>query len=102
MCEIKNVSPVETVEYAVVAKIDQEPAFSWWVSKTLKKCQAIVAKVKSRYWWMLHKFGVELPHSVEEAYKLEEKHGNDYWHKVIEKEMSCVCVAFEKWVNGTT
>ena len=46
MCEVKNVSPVETV----AAKIDQEPAFKWWVSKTLKKRQAIVAKVKSRYW----------------------------------------------------
>ena len=89
MCEVKNASP-------------QEPAFKWWVSKTLKKHQAIVAKVKSRYWWTSHKFGVELPHSVEEAYKLDEKNGNDYWRKVIEKEMSHVHVAFEKWVDGTT
>ena len=50
MCEVKNASPVETAEYAVTAKINQEPAFKWWASKTLKKQQAIVAKVKSRYW----------------------------------------------------
>ena len=37
MCEVKNASPVETAEYAVAAKINQEPAFKWWVSKTLKK-----------------------------------------------------------------
>ena len=67
MCEVKNASPVKTAEYAVAAKIDQEPAFKWWVSKTLKKHQAIVTKVKSRYWQTSHKFGVELPHSVEEA-----------------------------------
>ena len=102
MCEVKNASPVETVEYAVAAKINQEPAFKWWVSKTLKKCQAIVAKVKSRYWRTSHKFGVELPHSVEEAYKLDEKNGNDYWRKAMKKEMSCIHVAFEKWVDGTT
>ena len=102
MCEVKNASPGETAEYAVAAKINQEPALKLWVSKTLKKHQAIVAKVKSRYWWTPHKFGVELPHSVEEAYKLDEKNGNDYWCKVIEKEMSCIRVVFEKWVNGTT
>ena len=59
-------------------------------------------KVKSRYWQTSHKFGVELPHSVEEAYKLDKKNGNDYWHKAIEKEMSHIHVAFEKWVDGTT
>ena len=95
MCEAKNASPVETAEYAVAAKINQEPAFKWWVSRTLKKHQAIVAKVKSRYWQTSHKFGVKLPHSVEEAYKLDKKNGNDYWHKAIEKEMSHVHVAFE-------
>ena len=102
MRDIKNASPVETVEYAVAAKTDQEPAFKWWVSKTLKKRWAIVTKVKSRYWRTSHKFGVKLPHSVEEAYKLDEKIGDDYWHKAIEKEMSCIHVAFEKWVDGTT
>ena len=75
MCEVKTANPVETVEHAVAAKIDQEPAFKWWVSKTLKKRQAIVAKVQSRYWRTSHKFGVKLPHSVEEDYKLDEKNG---------------------------
>ena len=93
---------METVEYAVATKIDQEPAFKWWVSKTLKKHQAIVTKVKSRYWRTSHKFGVKLPHSVEEAYKLDKKNGNDNWCKAIEKEMSCIHVAFEKWVDGKT
>ena len=93
---------METAEYAVAAKIDQEPVFKWWVSKKLMKHQAIVTTVKSRDWRMSHKFGFELPHSVEEAYKQNEKNGNDYWHKAIEKEMSRVRVAFEKWVDGTT
>ena len=88
MCEVKNANPVETAEYTVASKIDNEPAFKWWVSKTLKIWQAIVAKVKSQYWRTMHKFGVKLPHSSEEAYKIDEQNGNDYWRKAIEKEMS--------------
>ena len=72
------------------------------MSKTLRKRQAIVAKVKSWYWRTTHKFGVELPHSVEEAYKLDEKNNNNYWRAAIEKEMSRVRVAFEKWTGGNT
>ena len=88
MCEVKNANHVETAEYAVASKIDHEPTFKWWVSKTLKKRQAIVAKVKSRYWRTMHKFSVQLPHSVEEANKFDKQNGNDYWWKAIEKEMS--------------
>ena len=51
---------------------------------------------------MTHKFGVELPHSVEEAYKLDEKNNNNYWRVAIEKEMSRVRIAFEKWTGGNT
>ena len=50
----------------------------------------------------MHKFGVELPYSVEEAYKLDEKNNNNYWRAAIEKEMSRVRVAFEKWTSGNT
>ena len=102
LCEVKNANPVEVAEYAVASKIDEEPAFKWWVSKMLRKRQAIVAKVKRRYWRTTHKFGVELPHSVEEAYKLDEKNNNNYWRVAIEKEMSRVRVAFEKWTGGNT
>ena len=87
MCEVKNVNPVETSDYAVASKIEDEPAFKWWVSTTLKKRQAIVAKVKSRYWRTTHKFRVQLPHSVEEAHKIDEQNRNAYWRQAIEKEM---------------
>ena len=50
----------------------------------------------------MHNFGVELPHSVEEAYKLDEKNNNNNWHMSIEKERSRVRVAFEKWTGGNT
>ena len=95
LCEVKNANPVETAKYAITARIDQEPAFKWWVPRTLKKRHAIVAKVKSRYWRTTHKFSIELPQSVEEAYKLDEKNKNDFWHRAIQKEMARVRIAFE-------
>ena len=99
---MKNTNLVEVAEYAVASKIDEKPSFKWWVSKTLRKRQAIVAKVKSRYWRTTHKFEIELPHSVEEAYKLDEKNNNNYWRTAIEKKMSRVWVAFKKWTGGNT
>ena len=35
--DLKESYPVQTAEYAVVAKIAMEPAFAWWVPHTLKK-----------------------------------------------------------------
>ena len=100
--EVKNANPVEVAEYTVVSKIDGEPAFKWWVSKTLRKRQGIVAKVKRRYWRTMHKFGVKWPHSVEESYKLDENNSNNYRHAAIQKEMSRVRIAFGKWTGGNT
>ena len=37
---------------------------------------------------------------MEEAYRINEENGNNFWHHAIEKEMSRVCVAFEKWQGG--
>jgi len=60
LSEVKNSSPVEAAEYAVAAKINDEPDFAWWVPFTLKKCNMIIAKVKRQYWRMTHKFGIGL------------------------------------------
>ena len=104
LSEAKNTSPIEKAEYAVASWIDHEPAFKWWVPGTLKKHKQIIAKVKSRYWHTTHKFGVELPHSIEEAYKFDAENRNDLWRHAIEQEMSCVSVhvTFDRWLGGST
>jgi len=102
MSEVKEANPIELAEYAVTAKISDEPAFAWWVSSVLKKRNAIIKKVKGKYWRTTHKFGIKLPHSVEEALKIDKENGNDFWTKAIEKEMARVRVAFKKWDGGTT
>ena len=79
--------------------IDHEPAFKWWVKKTLRRKQRIIGKVKSKYWKNTHKFGIEIPKSVSEAYRIDRETGTNHWNKAIEKEMRYIRIAFEK-ING--
>ena len=67
-CE--NAYPVQLAEYAHQKQILKEPAFIWWVSHALKR---IISKTKSKYWTRTHKFGVRIPHSVDEALELDIK-----------------------------
>ena len=99
--DLKASNPVELAEYAVANKLVNEPAFAWWSKDVLRRRNRIISKVKSRYWKTTHKFGFKLPHSVEEALRIDEETGTDYWRKAIEKEMSKVRIAFERWDEGT-
>ena len=52
--------------------------------------------MKSKYWKRTHKYGIRLPHSVEEALRIDEETGTDFWRMAIEKEMkNDVMPAFE-------
>ena len=62
---------MDIAEYVVGIRISEEAAFAWWVPYTLKKENHIIAKVKASFPKKSHKFGVEVPTSVEEAYKLD-------------------------------
>ena len=94
--DLKESFPIETAEYAVANKIEDEPAIKWRVSDTLRKRHRIIKKVKSaKYWKRTHKYGILLPHSVEEALRFDEESGTDFWRKAIEKEMKNVLPAFE-------
>jgi len=65
----------------------------------MKHKQRIIGKVKSKYWRSTHKFGIEIPKSVNEAYKIDRETGTAHWTRGIEKEMKNVQIAFEK-VDG--
>ena len=65
----------------------------------MKHKQRIIGKVKSKYWRSTHKFGIEIPKSVNEAYKIDRETGMAHWTRGIEKEMKNVQIAFEK-VDG--
>ena len=93
--DLKISNPVEVAEYALANKVDGLPCFNWWVRKVLKKRDRIIKKVKSRYWKRTHKYGVELPHSVQEALAIDAKTNTTFWRDAILKEMKNVGMAFE-------
>ena len=88
---------MRTAEYAIAAKIAMEPAFAWWVPYTLKKRNRIISKVKSKYWLRTHKFGIQIPKSVEEAKCLDQENGDSQWWEAICNEMRNVRPVFEVW-----
>jgi hypothetical protein len=92
--DLKESNPVELAEYAVALDLQSEPAFKWWVPYTLRKREAIIAKVNSRFKKKNVKFGIEVPNTFEEALALDRRNGNDYWEKAIKKEMDAVEIAF--------
>jgi hypothetical protein len=93
--DLKNSNPIEVAEYAVANQLEKEPAFSWWVHEVLRQRRRMVSKVKSKYWRTTHKFGIRLPHSAEEALRLDKESGTDFWARAMEKELRKVKVAWE-------
>jgi hypothetical protein len=101
LVEIKDSNPVELAEYAVVNKIDQEPAFRWWAADVLRKQNRIITKIKKRYRRITHKFGIRVPKTVEEAIQIDRETNTTFWTDAIKKEMEKVGVAFEFIENWT-
>ena len=82
LSNLKESQPIETAEYAVAQDIDHEAAFNCWVPYVLKKRERIISLVKQgqvRYYKCTHKFGIELPTSVNDAYALNKKNSNRFW-----------------------
>ena len=76
LATLKESNPVDVAVYAKARRIDDEPAFSWWVPYTLRKADIIVAAVKARTRRTTHKYGLEIPRSVSHAYELDRENNN--------------------------
>ncbi len=98
LSDLKESHPIETAEFAVTTGINHEPAFNWWVPHVFKKRDRIISMVKqcsARYLKQMHKFGIKVPKTVQEAYDLDRKNGNTFWTDAIAKEMQEVRKAFD-------
>ena len=98
--KLKESNPIEIAEYAISQGLDDEPAFAWWVPYTLRKRDRIVASVNSRVTRVTHKYGCEIPSSIQHAYSIDRKHGNSLWTDAINKEMNNLKVAFDILPEG--
>ncbi len=68
----------------------------------LKKRERILKKVKTKYWSVTHKYGLELPKSVAQALAIDRRMGTNFWKLAIEKEIRNVFPAFEFLENDET
>ena len=91
--DLKESNLVDIAEYVVGNRISEESAFAWWVPYTLKKRDHIITKVKARFLKKSQTFGVEVPTSVEEAYRLDQKNNNTLWCDAIKKEVTNIAVS---------
>jgi hypothetical protein len=61
----------------------------------LKKRERILKTVKTKYWSVTHKYGLELPKNVAQALAIDRRTRTDFWKLAIEKEIRNVFLAFE-------
>jgi hypothetical protein len=93
--DMKESHPVETAEFAKARSIADKPAFAWWVPDTLRKRDIILSKIKTRIRRTTHKYGIEVPSSLEHSIQLDRENGNSLWKDGLALEMTNVGVAFE-------
>ena len=63
-------------------EIDHEPALKLSVDMVLKNMiciKSLANNLKTRHLNMTHKFGIEVPKSIAEAYALDKKNGDTLW-----------------------
>jgi len=92
---LKETNPVQVAKYTQANKIDAEPAFDWWVPIVLKWKSQIIAGVISQHQRAGYKFGIQLPTSMADAWKIDLENGNTLWINVLQKELGAVMIAFE-------
>ena len=101
--ELKLAYPLELSEYAKTNDLIDEPVFAWWAYDALRTHTRIISKTKAKYWRTTQNYGIELPHSVEEALAINTKKKNNLWRNEIEKEMNKIKLMemFEKYNKHT-
>ena len=92
---MKESYPIEVAKFARARGIDDQPALQWWVTYSLRKRDVIISAVESQIRKTTHKYGIELPTSIEHAYDLDLRNNNTFWRDAIFKEMTNAGITFE-------
>ena len=92
---LKETNPVEVAEFATAHNIADEPAFRYWVPYTLRKRDRIIAAVNSRARRTTHKYGIEVPQSLDHALRLDLANDNSLWSDALNLEMPNIVTAIE-------
>ena len=76
---MKESNPVEVVEFAVARGIEEEPAFAYCVPCTLRKRYRIISMAVASIKHVTHKYGIEVPKSIQESFDFDARNGNTFW-----------------------
>ena len=99
---LKGFHLAEVADFSSSRGIESEPAFVWWVPFNLSNRDSIIAAVIARTKSVSHKYGVQLPYTVQEEYDIDEANGNNLWCYALNKEMDNLKVAFDILTDGKT
>ncbi|MEM7375799.1 MAG: hypothetical protein AAF587_44825, partial [Bacteroidota bacterium] len=94
--DLKDSYPIELAQYARDNDLMEEPVFAWWAPWTLKKATRIIAKIKSKYWQRTHKYGIEIPKTINDAKRIDHSNGDTLWMDAVRLEMRNCRIAFEE------
>ena len=87
-------NPIQVAECAMATDIKSMPLFAWWAHHTLKKGDQIVSAMNKQHIKMTHKFGIEIPKTVQHALEIGKENGNMLWTDAVKKEKN-VMMAFD-------
>ena len=73
---MKESNPIEVSDYAISQGIDIEPAFAYWLPYVTRKRDRILNSINSRIAKASHKYGIEVPTSVEHARSIDARNNN--------------------------
>ncbi|KAL7474715.1 hypothetical protein ACHAW6_000674 [Cyclotella cf. meneghiniana] len=94
LSDLKESDHLQVAEITLAVGIANEPANNWWVTWVFKKRERIMS--------LIHKFKIELPKTVNEAYTINKAIGTTFQCNTIELEMKSVQVAFDVLPDGVT
>jgi hypothetical protein len=66
----------------------------------MKRKQSMISAIKTRFKKKNHTYGIQFPHTIEEAYLIDKETGTDYWHQAVLKEMKNNAIAFKFLEDG--
>ena len=87
-------------KFAKARGITDEPAFAWWVPYTMRKSDLIISTLKSRIRKTTHKYGIEIPTSIEHGNRLDKENGNNFWRDANTNKMHNFGVSFDFLPEG--
>ena len=73
--EFKESHTVKVAEFSKTRGINIYPYFAWWVPYTLQKQDVILSSVKHSIRKTNHKYGIEIPYTINQDYQLDHENG---------------------------